>query len=67
MNNIEFTDKTGQLPTQAEFDESITVVSKYLVRGILDLPPELAVSMAVILRCLQAGKAIFNELEKRDV
>ena len=62
MNDIEITDRTGQLPTQADFDEAIKVVGKYLVHGITELPPELGVSMAVILRCLQAGKAIFKQL-----
>jgi len=65
MSNVDFIDRTGQLPTQAEFDEGIAAVGKYIVRGITDLPPELAISMPVILRCLQAGKAVFKELEEQ--
>ena len=65
MSDVEFTDKTGQLPTQQDFDDALDSVGKALVGKIHELPPDLAVNLAVIHRCLKAGKALFAAIEKK--
>lgn len=49
----EFIDEAGKPVSQHDVDEAIRVVSKQLVVGLLKLPPELAVQLPNILRCLQ--------------
>lgn len=52
-------DKSGQPPSKEDIVEAKKVVVKYLIVGITLLPPELAVQLPNILRCL-------SELEARN-
>lgn len=63
MADIEMVDKTGQLPTQKDFDDALEAISSAMLGGITKLPPELALSMPVIHRCLKAGRAVFAKIE----
>lgn len=45
-------DLTGKLVTKEDINEILTVVTKYMVIGMLKLPPELAVQLPNIRRCL---------------
>lgn len=49
--NIE--DMTGKPISRDNVREAIVVVRKYMVIGLLKLPPELATQLPNILRCLQ--------------
>jgi hypothetical protein len=49
---IEMHDKSGQPPSIADVREAKQVVVKHAIVGIAKLPPELAVQMMNILRCL---------------
>lgn len=52
-------DQTGLLVTLENFDEAIKTVSNQLIgASLLKLPPELAVGMGNILRCLGQGQML---------
>lgn len=63
---LEFEDRSNKPPTQEEFDEAIEAIHKAMVRHITSIPPELAVSLGVVSRCLKFGKAIFAAMEKQE-
>ena len=46
-------DRTGQPESLASIAEAQRAVRNALVKHIAQVPPELAVNLAVILRCLQ--------------
>ena len=60
---MEFTENKGP-PTPEDAQEAIDVVGKYLITGITKLPPELAVQMGNILRCLNMYKTVAHEHRK---
>jgi len=45
-------DLTGQPVSRREVQEAIEVVQKWMVLGMMKLPPELAVQLPNIRRCL---------------
>lgn len=49
-------DKTGEPPSQRDFDDAIEAVKISLIRDVTKLPPELGVNMPNILRCLRFGE-----------
>lgn len=49
---MEIIDKTGETESLQTIDEAIAVVSKHQVVSMLKLPPDLAVMMPSIRRCL---------------
>lgn len=56
--SIESIDRTGEFPTREEVEEAREVVKKYLIIGMLKLPPELAVQMPNIHRCLALAATV---------
>jgi hypothetical protein len=64
-NGIEMIDKTGGMPTGDDAEEALTVVARYIL-SITTLPPELAVQMPNIHRCLVAFLAISRMKEAKD-
>jgi hypothetical protein len=46
-------DLTGTPVTKTDIEEALTIVRKYMVIGIMKLPPELAVQLPNIKRCLE--------------
>ena len=61
--NIE--DRTGVPQNVVEYDEAIKVVQKFIVTGITNFPPEFAVHLPSILRCLEQGRALTRVVEER--
>lgn len=56
--SIQETDITGQAPSERDVDDAIQAIRNQVVgMGMLKLPPELAVNLPNILRCLQHYKA----------
>lgn len=63
MAEPEFIDMTGKPRSDRELEEAIQVVGKFIVKGILSLPPELALQLGVIrglLLELQAIRAVIQ-------
>ena len=54
---MEITDVTGKPVSRRDVEEAEQVVRKFMVNGIMKLPPELAVQIPNILRCLSELKA----------
>ena len=54
-------DMTGKPIPLADYDEAITVVSKYIVTGFTTMQPELYVQLPNILRCLRQGRELTAE------
>jgi len=50
--SLDFEDRSGQPPSALEIDEAVAVVQKWMVIGMMQLPPELAVQLPNIRRCL---------------
>jgi hypothetical protein len=61
---MEFEDRTGKPITSAEFEDAIGVVTKF-VPQMMSLPPELAVQMMNIRRCLQQGLLLTKAAENK--
>jgi hypothetical protein len=61
VSDISIKDMTGQLPTQRDVREAEAVVAKYLTIGLMKLPPELAVQLPNIHRCLKTLSAILTD------
>jgi hypothetical protein len=55
---MNFEDKTGTPPSQRDIDEAIQVVKKMIITSVMKLPPELAINLPNILRCLQRLREI---------
>jgi hypothetical protein len=53
---MSFEDKTGQPVSDQDIDEAIAVVTRAMVLSVLKLPPELAVQMPNIHRCLKRAE-----------
>lgn len=67
MNGLDFTDKTGELPTLEEVRRARACAGKMLVTSMLKLPPELAVELTTIHRCLGVLEAfIITAMKKTD-
>lgn len=61
--NIE--DRTGLPCTLAEYEEAIACVSKFAMGPeLMKLPPELAVQLLNIRRCLVQGHALVEAVEQ---
>jgi hypothetical protein len=56
--DLEFQDVSGRPPTLEEVQSAKRVVTKLLVVGILKLPPELAVELPNVRRCLELLEAL---------
>jgi hypothetical protein len=50
---MDFEDKSGQPPSARDVDEAIATVGRFIVRAIGTLPPELAIQLPNIHRCLR--------------
>ncbi len=61
----EMIDKTGEPSTTQDIEDAISA-SKKLLGQIMKLPPEIAVHLPVIHRCLREYQAILLAIEKRD-
>lgn len=46
-------DLTGKPVSKQDIDEALIVVQKYLVKGMTTFPPEFAVQLPNIMRCLR--------------
>ena len=69
MPDIEVVDLTGALPSLKDVERAITAVKGAAVRDILTLPPDLAIEVANIIRCLALAKHVLKrkaELEGKD-
>lgn len=64
MADIEIEDRTGSLPSSNDVNEAIAVISKFVTIGMMKLPPELAVQMPNILRCLKVAKTLIEYKER---
>ncbi len=63
--SIESVDKSGELPSDTDVDEAITVVTKFIVNMKFMMQiPELAVQLPNIRRCLAVAKMTLPELRK---
>jgi len=49
----EFIDNTGKPVSASDIREALDVINKYLIIGMTKLPPELAVQLPNISRCLR--------------
>lgn len=56
--STEFVDKSGQPPSDQDIDEAIQAVRASFVKHIAKIPPELAVQLPNISRCLAYLKEI---------
>jgi hypothetical protein len=63
--SIDIEDQTGMPVPVAEYDEALAVTRKYLVRLMTTLPPEFAVQIPNIIRCLEQGRALTAVVEER--
>ena len=55
---MSFIDMTGTPPSERDVDEATKVVKKMIITQMMNLPPELAINLPNILRCLQRLKEI---------
>ena len=62
---LKFVDKTRELSTAEDIQESIKVVEGELLKGLLQLPPGLGLQMAAIHRHLKELLAIRQFLDKK--
>jgi hypothetical protein len=51
-------DRTGKPVRKEEVDEALAVVRKFIVSGLTTFPPEFAVQLPNIMRCLQELRSI---------
>jgi hypothetical protein len=58
VTDLSFEDFSKRLPSLADVQEAKRVVGKYLVIGIIKLPPELAVQLPNLARCLSVLETI---------
>lgn len=57
--SITIEDRTGEPERPADYDESIRIVTKFLMSPeMMKLPPELSVNLPMIRRCLTQGLAL---------
>ena len=57
----------GGMPSGDDAEEALKVVAKYIVSGVLTLPPGLAVQMPNIHRCLVAFLALMRMHEAKQL
>lgn len=62
--SVDIVDRTGTPVSLADYDEVIGVVRKFIVTGIIRFPPEFAVQLPSILRCLEQERALTGVVEE---
>lgn len=64
MADIEFEDRTGMPESVRDYQECIDAVTRLVGPAVMKLPPELAVFMPQIRRCLIQGQKLTEHLER---
>ena len=62
---LDITDKTGTMPSMEDVAEAIEVIQQ-LLRGVHHLPPELAVQLPNIHRCLSTLRTVYQVHRERQ-
>jgi hypothetical protein len=62
--SIDIDDRTGMPVPVEDFSEAIEVVTKYMLR-IAQVPPELAVQLGNVKRCLEQGRLLTIVVEEQ--
>ncbi|KKN81363.1 hypothetical protein LCGC14_0319760 [marine sediment metagenome] len=63
---VEMEDATGKPSTIEDIERAATVVRKSIITAMMKLPPELAIELTTILRCLDEYRAIRVKLEQES-
>lgn len=64
MPDINIIDATGSLPTIAEVEEAQQAVDSTISKDVMSVPPELAVHLLTIKRCLSITHAVVKHMNE---